>query len=97
MSNHVRFEERLQASEITVNGTPVVVQNFVRASRRHALHPMALKAFALIGAQNLGKSGGMFRRRPTGPRKVLHRTPRNASCPCGSGRKFKKCCLGLEY
>ena len=22
------------------------------------------------------------------------RTPRNAPCPCGSGKKFKRCCLG---
>jgi hypothetical protein len=24
------------------------------------------------------------------------RTPRNAPCPCGSGKKFKRCCLGVE-
>lgn len=24
------------------------------------------------------------------------RTPRNAPCPCGSGRKYKKCCLPLH-
>jgi len=23
-------------------------------------------------------------------------TPRNAPCPCGSGKKFKRCCLGAE-
>jgi len=28
-------------------------------------------------------------RRPFGP-------GRNAPCPCGSGRKYKKCCLGRE-
>jgi preprotein translocase subunit SecA len=22
------------------------------------------------------------------------KTPRNAPCPCGSGKKYKKCCLG---
>lgn len=22
---------------------------------------------------------------------------RNASCPCGSGRKFKKCCIGKAH
>jgi len=25
---------------------------------------------------------------------VLKRIGRNDSCPCGSGKKFKKCCLG---
>lgn len=24
-------------------------------------------------------------------------TPRNAPCPCKSGKKYKKCCLRLEY
>ena len=24
------------------------------------------------------------------------KTPRNAPCPCGSGRKYKYCCLGKE-
>ena len=28
---------------------------------------------------------------PIDPRKV----PRNARCPCGSGKKFKKCCLRM--
>lgn len=23
----------------------------------------------------------------------VRKTPRNAPCPCGSGRKFKKCCM----
>jgi SEC-C motif-containing protein len=25
---------------------------------------------------------------------MLNKIGRNASCPCGSGRKFKKCCMG---
>jgi len=25
---------------------------------------------------------------------VQHKVPRNAPCPCGSGRKYKKCCAG---
>ena len=25
------------------------------------------------------------------------KTPRNALCPCGSGRKFKRCCLRRDY
>jgi uncharacterized protein YecA (UPF0149 family) len=27
--------------------------------------------------------------------KKLFKTPRNAPCPCSSGKKFKKCCLRL--
>lgn len=25
-------------------------------------------------------------------RKIVRQTERNAPCPCGSGKKFKKCC-----
>ncbi|MBM3815117.1 MAG: hypothetical protein FJW20_26155 [Acidimicrobiia bacterium] len=24
----------------------------------------------------------------------LEETPRNAPCPCGSGKKYKRCCIG---
>ena len=27
------------------------------------------------------------------PRKLLPKIGRNESCPCGSGKKFKKCCI----
>jgi len=27
--------------------------------------------------------------------KKLFKTPRNSKCPCGSDKKFKKCCLKL--
>lgn len=30
---------------------------------------------------------------PQSPRDVPTNTPRNAPCPCGSGKKYKKCCL----
>jgi transposase-like protein len=35
------------------------------------------------------------RRRPAsaGPRPQAGRVPRNASCPCGSGKKYKRCCI----
>ncbi len=25
--------------------------------------------------------------------KIMTRIPRNSPCPCGSGKKYKKCCL----
>lgn len=31
-------------------------------------------------------------RKPTSP-KAVGRVGRNEPCPCGSGKKFKKCCL----
>ena len=27
------------------------------------------------------------------PRKPLYKARRNEPCPCGSGKKFKKCCI----
>lgn len=36
-----------------------------------------------------GKRSRMFY-----PEPPLYRAGRNEPCPCGSGRKFKKCCLG---
>jgi hypothetical protein len=30
---------------------------------------------------------------PHGPRRPPEKTSRNDPCPCGSGRKFKRCCL----
>lgn len=41
--------------------------------------------------------GGSFSVRPFSYRGVaMSRTPRNAPCPCGSGRKYKTCCLAHE-
>ncbi len=30
-------------------------------------------------------------------RRVPPRVGRNEPCPCGSGKKFKKCCLRMNY
>ena len=32
--------------------------------------------------------------RPRGPVRVQGKPGRNATCPCGSGKKYKKCCGG---
>jgi len=34
--------------------------------------------------------------RPAALSLVASRTPRNAPCPCGSGKKFKRCCLDAD-
>ena len=41
------------------------------------------------GPQVMGLSPEPFRRDEP-------KTGRNALCPCGSGRKFKKCCMGAS-
>lgn len=33
---------------------------------------------------------------PTPVQRQVQRVGRNAPCPCGSQKKFKKCCLGLS-
>ncbi len=33
---------------------------------------------------------------PTAKQLVSHRVGRNDPCPCGSDRKFKKCCMGKK-
>jgi uncharacterized protein YecA (UPF0149 family) len=30
------------------------------------------------------------------PQRFVTKIGRNEPCPCGSGRKYKKCCLGKE-
>jgi preprotein translocase subunit SecA len=38
-----------------------------------------------------GYAGNGSGERPAGPRAPWAGTPRNAACPCGSGKKFKHC------
>ncbi len=33
------------------------------------------------------------RRSPRLGRVILDKTPKNKPCPCGSGHKYKKCCI----
>jgi hypothetical protein len=42
--------------------------------------------------QMLGRSGAAWRARGVGGQRVVSDPPRNAPCPCGSGKKWKKCC-----
>jgi preprotein translocase subunit SecA len=43
------------------------------------------------GARRGNGYGGNGAERPAGPRSPWAGTPRNAACPCGSGKKFKHC------
>ena len=53
-------------------------------------HPELYAAFELVFNQNLQTRIGAFRRELKRDRP---RFGRNSPCPCGSGRKFEKCCL----
>ena len=54
-------------------------------------HPELYGALARVFRQNmLARVGNMVTGRSRG------RLGRNSPCPCGSDRKYKKCCLGRE-
>jgi uncharacterized protein len=52
------------------------------------LLPEAVAEYAHFGRSVLG---GVAETATTAPKRVS-KTSRNDPCPCGSGRKFKKCC-----
>lgn len=54
---------------------------------------IAMPYAAFMNHGSTGVSGSAGHRAPRGGRKAVGR---NDPCPCGSGRKYKKCCLGLE-
>jgi Mlc titration factor MtfA (ptsG expression regulator) len=64
---------------------------FERPGMMQQKHPELFAALQGIFKQNLGiRLGALGRERRKGP----PRFGRNSPCPCGSGKKFKKCCLG---
>jgi uncharacterized protein len=55
--------------------------------------PAAFAEYTHLGRAVLGGSGGTV---PRAPKRVT-RIGRNDPCPCGSGKKFKKCCGGTSH
>ena len=45
----------------------------------------------LFGAEAAEKEKDFYRTVPAQPSRT--RTAKNALCPCGSGKKFKRCCM----
>ena len=47
-----------------------------------------------VGVQDAAALAGMMRRMK--PKQIVRdcKIPRNMKCPCGSGKKYKNCCLG---
>jgi len=54
-------------------------------------HPDLYAMLSRIFNQNLGERSAALL---SGVRPNRNRFGRNSPCPCGSGAKFKKCCLG---
>ena len=68
-----------------------------RELNRSAMSMLAIAAaLGASGVPDVGSSGvGPGKRtRFYYPQRPLYRAGRNEPCPCGSGRKFKRCCLG---
>lgn len=60
---------------------------------RHVRAHEAVQRFAPRAAP-MARAAHVPREPPASPRSVpIERVPRNATCPCGSGKKFKRCCL----
>ncbi|HEX3537570.1 MAG TPA: SEC-C metal-binding domain-containing protein, partial [Stellaceae bacterium] len=54
--------------------------------------PHGLGALRPVPAQGArGRGGEPLGERNSAPRAPWSGTPRNAACPCGSGKKFKHC------
>lgn len=60
----------------------------------HRLFPDALVSYAMLGRSIFQALRNLEERRggPAGPARSEPVPGRNDPCPCGSGRKFKKCC-----
>jgi len=56
---------------------------------------VAIERDEFIKRMVLHPSVKQLRRRPVHP-DAVGRVGRNEPCPCGSGKKFKKCCLTSE-
>ena len=63
---------------------------FERPALMRKKHPELYAALERVFSQDLRAHAEALRRDITRPRKKFGR---NSPCPCGSGRKFKKCCL----
>jgi Mlc titration factor MtfA (ptsG expression regulator) len=63
---------------------------FERPGVMRQKHPALYAALERVFNQDLGSRLASIRREIARPRRS---TGRNAPCPCGSGQKFKKCCL----
>jgi len=63
---------------------------FERPGTMQRKHPVLYKALERVFQQNLRTRAVALRRELTRGRPKFGR---NSPCPCGSGRKFKKCCL----
>jgi preprotein translocase subunit SecA len=73
-------------------------ENFVGSTwvEREAIHEEARPASEIAQQQQAAIDGSQSDRKIEPIRNRDERTPRNAPCPCGSGKKFKNCCMRAQ-
>ena len=81
-------DEGLDMFEEMTNGIREGTVDFVLQSRVRKEAPMERKQTVKITAQS-GSDDGTVKKEP---KKVDKKPGRNDPCPCGSGKKYKKCC-----
>lgn len=57
----------------------------------HLCYNLAFNGHCL--AESAVRSRGLSATGLTMPREITQTTGRNAPCPCGSGKKYKRCCI----
>jgi uncharacterized protein YecA (UPF0149 family) len=73
------------------SGSLVGIELAVNATR---FRRQMLTAEAMVRREEQ-RQGKPLRRRGRRGQLLSHRVGRNAPCPCGSGRKYKRCCGAL--
>jgi len=67
-----------------------ISDRFAKRQRQHKLDDLAQKA---RGKDDVEAEKELLKKTPKAePIKADKKPDRNAPCPCGSGRKYKKCC-----
>jgi preprotein translocase subunit SecA len=102
--SHIEFREPppLPPPEIFVSGPSGTVDQFAELREREPAMAdgdggsMFGNGFAAAPARRSERqaaraAAGAFAGQPAGPRAPWAGTPRNAPCPCGSGKKYKHC------
>jgi len=63
---------------------------------RNPIRNITMYGGEYIPAMDVEEEEGDGRRPSEVPVQRKHKVGRNDPCPCGSGKKYKKCCLGRE-
>ena len=88
------YQSQLASSEETVENIGELVEHYFSYLETSGNIPGASEWSTCLTSISQVDSN-KDREIPTTVRHTVDKTGRNAPCPCGSGLKFKKCCIGL--